>query len=75
MVLQGAATTVAKKQITQEEGSRMHRAAIEKAAREAREQVKDLDRKVLELQARRAQAEAEATRLSKLVGKTWGMGE
>jgi transcription-repair coupling factor (superfamily II helicase) len=64
-----------KKQITQEEANRMQRAAIEKAAREAREEVKDLDRKILELHARRAQAEADATRLNKLVVRTWGMGE
>jgi transcription-repair coupling factor (superfamily II helicase) len=64
-----------KKQISQEEANRMHRAAIEKAAREAREEVKELDRKILELQARREKAEAEATRLNKLVVKTWGMGK
>jgi DNA-binding transcriptional MerR regulator len=64
-----------KKQISQEEANRMHRAAIEKAARESREKVKELDRKILELQAQRAQAEANATRLNKLVVKTWGMGK
>lgn len=64
-----------KKQITQEEANRMHRAAIEKAAREARGVIKELDRKILELQARRAQAEANATRLDKLVVKSWGMGK
>jgi hypothetical protein len=37
--------------------------------------VKDLDRKILELDARRAQAEADATRLNKLVVRTWGIGE
>ena len=64
-----------KKQISQEEANRMHRAAIEKAAREAREEVKELDRTILELQARRAKAEADATRLNKLVVRTWGMGK
>ena len=39
-----------KKQISQKEANRMHCAAIEKAAREAREEVKELDRKILELQ-------------------------
>jgi hypothetical protein len=64
-----------KKQISQEEANRTNRAAIEKAAREARGEVKELDRKILELQARRAKAEADATRLNKLVVRTWGMGK
>jgi multidrug resistance efflux pump len=64
-----------KKQTSQEAAYRMHRAAIENAVREAREEVKELDRKILELQARRAQAEADATRLNKLVVETWGMGK
>ena len=65
----------ARKHITQEEANRVNRAAIEKAAREAREEVRELDHKILELQARRAQAETDATRLNKLVVKTWGMGK
>ena len=64
-----------KKQISQEAASRMHRIVIEKAARKAREEVKELDRKILELQAQRAKAEADATRLNKLVVRTWGMGK
>ena len=64
-----------KKKIRQGEPNRMHRTVIEKSAREAREQVKELDRRILELQARRAQAEADATRLNKQVVKTWGMGK
>ena len=65
----------AKKQISQEEANRMHRAEIENTAREARDEVKELDRKILELQAQRAKAEADATRLNKLVAKAWGMGK
>jgi len=75
MVMQGAETTMAKRQISQEQANQMHRATIEKAAREAREQVNELDRKFLELQTRRAEAESDATRLNKLVVKTWGMGK
>jgi hypothetical protein len=63
-----------RKQISQEEANRMHREAIEKAAREARQEVHDLDRQIAELQARRANAKADADRLTKLVVKTWGMG-
>jgi Fe-S-cluster containining protein len=64
-----------KKQTSQEAACRMHRAAIEKAAREAREEVKELDRKILELRVRRAKAEADATRLNNLAVKAWGMGK
>jgi multidrug resistance efflux pump len=64
-----------KKQTSQEAAYRMHRAAIERAAREAREEVKELDRKILELRARRAKAEADATRLNNLAVKAWGMGK
>jgi hypothetical protein len=63
-----------KKQISQEEANRMHREAIEKAARDARQDVKNLDRQIAELQAQRARAKADADRLTKLVVKTWGMG-
>lgn len=61
--------------ISQEEANRMHREAIEKAARDARKEVADLDRKILELQAARAAAKADCDRLTKLVIATWGMGQ
>jgi peptidoglycan hydrolase CwlO-like protein len=68
-------TTVTRKQISQDEANRMHRETIEKAARDARKEVHDLDRQIAELQARRATAKADADRLTKLVVKTWGMGK
>lgn len=53
----------------------MHLAATEKAECDAREDVKELDRRILNLRPLAPKAEADATRLNNLVVKTWGMGK
>ncbi len=63
-----------RQQISQDQANRMHRETLEKAARDARQEVHDIDRRIAELQAQRATAKADADRLTKLVVKTWGMG-
>ena len=63
-----------RQQISQEEANAMHREALEKAARDARQEVRDIDRRIAELQKERAAANKNADRLTSLVVKTWGMG-